>query len=72
MGHAEGGRPLLANPWIITAVRTITNLGNVWKQEVPVQRVASPDTAAATLTTTTTTTTATNAAMRHDNDDHGN
>ena len=35
----------LANHWIITAARTITNLGNVWKQEV--QRVAPPDTAAA-------------------------
>ena len=36
----------LANHWIITAARNITNLGNVWKQEV--QRVAPPDTAAAT------------------------
>jgi len=35
----------LANHWIITAARNITNLGNVWKQEV--QRVAPPDTAAA-------------------------
>ena len=36
----------LANYWIITAARNITNLGSVWKQDV--QRVAPPDTAAAT------------------------